>query len=165
MWAQNTSDAGDTTVKAGSWLHRQIVTAAQANIKTSNTARINTTTATADPTLQEVLATGTDYALHLGAWLSSETTPDMKIGIDDGGGTPTYFGGFANLAEQPLNPTVIPNANEQTMKPLVSLTGATLQPIVGGGAATTAQLLGHGIARGASVSRPIPLRSSGRRTA
>ena len=136
-WAQNTSDAGNTTIKAGSWLHRQVITAAQTNIKTANTARINTTTATADPDLQEVLATGTNYALHLGAWLSSETTPDMKIGIDDGGGTPTYFGGFANLAEQALNPTLIPNANEQTAKPVASLTGATLQPIVGGGIATT----------------------------
>ena len=132
IWAQSVLHATDlATMKAGSWLHRQIVTAAQSNIKTSDTARINTTTASADPALQEVLATGTDYALHLGAWMSSRATPDMKIGIDDGGGTPTYFAGFTNLAEQPLDPTVIPNDNEQTMKPIASLTGATLQPIVG----------------------------------
>ena len=136
IWAQFTSDANATTMKAGSWLHRQIVTAAQANLKTSDTQRF-TTTASADPTLQEALSTGIDYHIRLGAWLSSETAVDMQMGVDDGGGTPVYFGGFTNLAETFLNPTLIPDANEQTAKDLISLTTPTLQPMNGGGAATT----------------------------
>jgi hypothetical protein len=133
-WAQVNSDVGLTTVYAGSWLHRQIVTT-EVEIKAAATSRTNTTTATADPDLQAVLSAGVDYSLHIGVTGNAGSTPDFKIGIDDGGGTPDYFGGFVCLSETAYNRTLLTSSNEQSPKPIASLTGPITQGMLGDGTA------------------------------
>jgi hypothetical protein len=135
-WAQNTSDTTAATVHAGSWLHRSIVTSGL-TIKAADTSRTTNTTATVDPDLQAVLSTSTDYLIHLLAHGTAGATPDFKIGIDDGGGTPTYFGGFVNISENAYNLSLIATANEQMVKPAVALTSAITQPMTGSDTAGT----------------------------
>jgi hypothetical protein len=129
-WAQNTLSGDPTTVQSGSWLHRQIVSS-EAHIKAATTSRTSTTTATADPDLQAVLATDTDYVMHMGVLGRAGTTPDFKIGLDDGGGTPTYFGGFVNLSENAYTLATITDANEQIVKTIGTLTTSLTQPMTG----------------------------------
>jgi hypothetical protein len=135
-WAQNTSDAAAATVHAGSWLHRSIITSGL-TVKAADTSRTTDTTATVDPDLQAVLATGQDHVMHLLAFGSAGETPDFKIGIDDGGGTPTYFGGFVNISENAYTLANIATGNEQMVKPISALTGAITQPMTGSDTAGT----------------------------
>lgn len=135
-WAQNFSHANDTTIKAGSWLHRQIVSS-EVYVKSADTSRTATTTATADPDLQAVLAADTDYVMHLLAHGRAGATPDFKIGIDDGGGTPTYFGGLVKFSNSAYTLATIPNGKEQILKPIEALTAAATMTMNGSDAAGT----------------------------
>jgi hypothetical protein len=150
-WAQVNSDVGLTTVYAVSWLHRQVVSS-EVSIKAASTSRTGTTTATADPDLQKVLTSGVDYALHMGVTGNAGATPDFKIGIDDGGGTPTYFGGFVNISENAYDRTAIPVDNEQILKPIAALTGSVTQPMTGDGTANFGNHYGLAAAARFSVS-------------
>lgn len=136
-WAQNTSDPDPTTVYGNSWLHRQVLEATDVKIKAADTSRTTTTAAAADPDLQLALGTATDWLIQLLAHGSAGATPDFKIGIDDGGGTPTYFGGLVNIAENAYSLASVPADNEQIMKPVAALTAATTQPMTGSDTANT----------------------------
>lgn len=85
QWAQNTSDASNTTVYKGSYI--SIATQADMDgtliIKGSSTSTTSNTTLTADPDLQFATGANKKYIVELFSVFDSNTTEDCKTALHD----------------------------------------------------------------------------------
>jgi hypothetical protein len=157
-WAQSSSDSAPSTVKAGSWMHRQIVDSSEIKLKTADTSRTTDTAASADPDLQRVLTTSTTYFFDLGVQGSAGATPDFKIGLDDGGGTPERFAGYLHISENAYSLSALPNGQEVGARAITALTASTTQPMTGSDTANTGNYYDmHGIVRMSVAANPFAL--------